>query len=88
MISRRKKCKGCYPVVKLPGGDIYDLLKKGNKSDNVEIVEKNIYERRIHSCELCSGLIANTTCRYSGNLVYETAVKINQKCFYPGKSKW
>ena len=88
MISGRRKCKGCYPVFKIPNGDIYDLLKSSSKSDNDQIVEKDIYEQRIQSCELCSGLIANTTCRYSGNLIYETAVNINQKCFYPGKSKW
>ncbi len=88
LISKRKKCKGCYPVVKLPNGDIYDLLKSSSKSNSDQIVEKDIYEERIHSCELCSGLIGNTTCRYSGNLIYETAVKSSQKCFYPGKSKW
>ncbi len=88
VISRRKNCKGCYPVIKLPNGDIYDLLKSSSKSDDVQIVEKEIYEQRIQACELCNGLIGNTTCRYSGNLIYETAVRFNQKCFYPGKSKW
>ncbi|MFW6035057.1 MAG: hypothetical protein ACOCRZ_02255 [Halothermotrichaceae bacterium] len=88
MVSRSEKCKGCYPVFKLPSGDIYNILKKNIKCNKDKIVRKNIYEQRIRACELCKGLIANTTCRYSGNLVYQTAIKAKKKCFYPGGSKW
>lgn len=86
--SSRRKCKGCYPVVKLPSGDIYDLLKNSSNSDMDQVVEKDIYIQRISVCESCNGLIAATTCRYNGALIYETAIKIKRKCFHSGGSKW
>ncbi|MFP4661694.1 MAG: hypothetical protein ACLFPF_05855 [Halanaerobiales bacterium] len=86
--NRRPGCKGCYPVFKLPTGDIYDLLVKGGKKDIKQYVEKGVYEQRIKACENCDGLMASTTCRFSGNLVFQNAAKTDQKCFYPGDSKW
>ncbi|AZO96445.1 hypothetical protein [Halocella sp. SP3-1] len=86
-MSVNRYCKGCNTAVKLPAGDIYDLLQNNSKFEK-ELVPKHVYQERIKLCEKCSALIAKTTCRYTGFLIYIAAADKNEQCSWPAGSKW
>lgn len=83
-----RDCKGCSSSVHLSDGDIYEIMNNVKNNQKEDIVDENIYKERLAICKECQDLLYNTTCRYSGYIVYMIAKDKDACCYRPGKGKW
>ncbi|MFP4016739.1 MAG: DUF6171 family protein [Halanaerobiales bacterium] len=86
-MGARRNCKGCSSSVRLSEQDLYDILKNVKLTEG-ELVDEELYKKRLACCKECSDLLYDTTCKYTGYLVYVKAREINTSCPKPGKAKW
>ncbi|NLJ84359.1 MAG: hypothetical protein GX336_05575 [Halanaerobiaceae bacterium] len=84
----RQGCKGCSASVYLSPGDIYEIIRDAEAKTRDELVAEEIYKSRLEVCQECPDLLYNTTCRYSGYLVYVLAREKKASCQKPGEKKW
>lgn len=87
-MDSRKECKGCSSSVRLSEEDIYDIIKNIKVDKDRDIVCEKTYKERIGVCKKCEDLLYNTTCRYSGYLVYVKAREQKAFCPRPGQTNW
>lgn len=83
-----KNCKGCSSSVRLNEDDLYKILKNVKKNKQVDFVNETVYKKRLNICRKCKDLLYETTCKFSGCLVYIKANEIDAVCPRPGGSKW
>lgn len=87
-MKNNSNCKGCSSSVHLSIEDIYEIIKDTEKDLKGNLVDESIYKRRLEICKGCQDLLYNTTCRYSGFIVYVLAKEEDVCCQKPGKGKW
>lgn len=83
-----KGCKGCSASVQLSTDDIYEIIKGAERDIREGLVDEDIYKKRLTICKECADLLYNTTCRYSGHIVYILAKDENAHCHKPRGGKW
>ena len=53
-----------------------------------EVVEDDVYEKRLERCSTCDALVGGLTCSHCGCFVLARAKKIRMDCPRPGGSLW
>ena len=75
-----KACKGCSASVRLGTDDLYEIIKEAERDMGEGLVDGELYSERLALCRECAGLLYNTTCKYSGQIVYVLAKDKDARC--------
>lgn len=81
-------CKGCRASVRLVSEDIKRIIDEVLSSGNFNIVEQELYNRRLSQCSSCKHLQYDTTCMHCGCIVQVRALLEDKSCPLPGKNRW
>lgn len=84
----KQGCKGCSASVHLSVEDIYEVIKGAVANLQEDLVEEDVYRMRLEICQKCPELLYNTTCKYSGYIVYVLARDKKASCQHPGQQMW
>ncbi|MEK5038264.1 DUF6171 family protein [Sporosarcina sp. FSL K6-3457] len=84
---RELTCKGCSQSVIVSDVEIQQLIKEQLQYE-IDIVEDNLYNKRLAVCKSCPSLVYDTTCGYCGCFVQFRAKLINKQCPNPSGPKW
>lgn len=84
----KEGCKGCSASVYLSVEDLYEIIRYAEANTGADLVEEDIYKIRLEICKECPDLLYNTTCKYSGYIVYVLARNKKASCQKPGEKKW
>lgn len=83
-----RRCKSCDSSVVLSEEDIYEITKKTKELSSDKVVDKDSYRKRINICKACSALLYETTCSYSGYIIFVKARELSASCAKPGSKLW
>lgn len=82
-------CKGCSASVRASFGEISARMNEYMLMlDEADCVTEDVYQKRLNTCDSCTGLYYGTTCRYCGCFVQMRAKRKDRYCPYPGEDKW
>ncbi len=80
-------CKGCSTTVRVSVEKTYEKLVKPLMHQE-DAVNRETYGSRLSTCQQCSFLVYETTCKHCGCLVHARALTKTAYCPNPGNPKW
>lgn len=80
-------CKGCLSSVIVSNEEIQKLVEE-QLALEIDVVDDELYERRLKKCKECPSLAYDTTCSYCGCFVQFRAKLAYKNCPNPEGAKW
>lgn len=80
-------CKGCLGEVVSSTEEVEKLVSEQLQLET-NLVNDELYVKRLEACKSCSSLSHDTTCNHCGCYVQFRAKLTYKSCPHPGGSKW
>ncbi|WP_067839984.1 DUF6171 family protein [Amphibacillus sediminis] len=80
-------CKGCSASVRHSQAEVAELIKEQLMLED-DLVDDDVYQARLVTCESCPHLQYETTCGYCGCFVAFRAKLAYKKCPDPAGARW
>ena len=80
-------CKGCSSSVIVSSEEVQKLVEE-QLALEIDLVDDELYEKRLEICKNCPSLEYDTTCRHCGCFVQFRAKLAYKHCPYPEGAKW
>lgn len=80
-------CKGCLNTVIVSSEEVEQLVNEQLQLET-DLVDDDVYEKRLEICKSCPSLAYDTTCSHCGCFVQYRAKLAYKHCPYPGDARW
>lgn len=80
-------CRGCSSSVIVSSEEVQKLVEE-QLALEIDLVDDELYEKRLKICKNCPSLAYDTTCRHCGCFVQFRAKLAYKHCPYPAGAKW
>jgi len=80
-------CKGCLNTVIVSSEEVEQLVNEQLQLET-DLVDDDIYEKRLEICKNCPSLAYDTTCSHCGCFVQYRAKLAYKHCPYPSGARW
>lgn len=80
-------CKGCSASVIVSNEEIQQLVDEQLLYET-DIVDDDLYNKRLEICKSCPSLVYDTTCSFCGCFVQFRAKLMYKQCPQPANPRW
>jgi hypothetical protein len=87
MTDRPKPCPACPGSYQLPPGYVEELVS-AKRSTGLDLVDDNVYNKRLEICAACESCVDGTMCMKCGCFVQFRALSALRNCPHPGGDHW